>query len=289
MACRTIAAGIGGDVCTLEVGGVFDYAYIANRDDIDTFSRSANPMLITNLTMKTGKVLYKINGVKGSIKPGSTLVKGTYKDFYQHRLRFAAFKNDPDTMKVLSDMDGADLVAFVFNNNKSIEILGLEVGMEKMEQEREYQNRDSGLVSDVLLQTANEDTKSMEVYPPLIYRNIDYATSKAQLDGFLAPDTTAPLLTSAGTNTGGTIINLQYDETLDSGSVPAIGDFTTSPAKTISGVSISGDTVSVTVSAAFLNTDTITISYVPGTNKIRDMVGNTAAALSSEPVTNNVV
>ena len=102
------------------------------------------------------------------------------------------------------------------------------------------------------------------------------------------PDAAAPTLQSAATNVAGTQIGLIYDEALDANSAPAVGDFTTSPAKTISGVTVAGSGIILAVSPAFAHEDTITLDYTAGTNPIQDAAGNDAADLSAESVTNNV-
>ena len=50
-------------------------------------------------------------------------------------------------------------------------------------------------------------------------------TRSATVRNVVAPDTTAPVLQSAVTNTAGTTITLTYNEALDTGSVPAVDDF----------------------------------------------------------------
>ena len=103
------------------------------------------------------------------------------------------------------------------------------------------------------------------------------------------PDTTAPVLESAETSDDGTSVVLVYSELLDTASVPAVGDFTLSPARTISGVAVAARAVRLTVTPAFELGDTITLDYAVGTNPIQDTAGNDAAALSGESVTNNVL
>lgn len=105
----------------------------------------------------------------------------------------------------------------------------------------------------------------------------------------LGGDVTPPVLSTATVeNAAPSNIVLTYNEALDTGSTPATGDFTPSGGKTVTGVVVSGSTVTVTVNTPYANGDTITISYTPGTNKIRDVAANNAASLSSQAVTNNV-
>ena len=88
----------------------------------------------------------------------------------------------------------------------------------------------------------------------------------------------------------GASLTLSYAETLDGGSRPAPGDFTVevgSNGRTITGVSVSGSTVTLIVNPAVEHGDTgIRVSYTPGTRPVRDAVGNDAEGLSNRPVTN---
>ena len=102
------------------------------------------------------------------------------------------------------------------------------------------------------------------------------------------PDTTAPVLQSVATNAAGTLISLTYNEALSNTSIPAAGDFTFAPAKTISVFSVAGSVVTLSVSTAFIAGETITLDYAVGTNPIQDVEGNDAASFSGEAVTNNV-
>ena len=88
----------------------------------------------------------------------------------------------------------------------------------------------------------------------------------------------------------GASLTLTYGEALDGGSRPAAGDLTVEvdgAGRSVSGVSISGSVVTLTLSSAVEQGDTaIRVSYTPGTNPIRDAVGNEARGLSNQAVTN---
>lgn len=101
---------------------------------------------------------------------------------------------------------------------------------------------------------------------------------------------TVPVFVSAVVeNATPTKVVLTYDQTLDESSVPATTDFTL-PGKTISGVSIVGSTVEVTVSVAYEYGDVITIDYTAGANPIQGATGGPDAdSLADAPVTNNIV
>ena len=88
----------------------------------------------------------------------------------------------------------------------------------------------------------------------------------------------------------GSSLTLTYGEALDGGSRPASGDFTVqvgSNERTVNAVDVVGTTVTLTLSLAVEHGDTgIRVGYTPGTNPIRDAVGNDALGLSSRSVTN---
>ena len=88
----------------------------------------------------------------------------------------------------------------------------------------------------------------------------------------------------------GASLTLTYGEALDPGSRPASADFTVQvdgSGRSVSGVSISGSVVTLTLNPAVEHGDTgIRVNYTPGTNPIRDAVGNDARGLSSQSVTN---
>ena len=98
------------------------------------------------------------------------------------------------------------------------------------------------------------------------------------------------LASTGGAVVNGTVLTLTFDEALDGGSTPASGDFTVpggDQTRTVSRVSVSGSTVALTLDVGAEHLETgIQVSYTPGTNRIRDVPGNEAEALSREPVTN---
>lgn len=99
-------------------------------------------------------------------------------------------------------------------------------------------------------------------------------------------DIIPPSLISIATNSAGTQIILTYSKTLGA-VIPATTDLVFS-GKTNTAVAVTGATVIVTLSTAYLSSNTITGSYTPGTNKIQDIPGNFAASFSGISVTNNI-
>lgn len=113
-------------------------------------------------------------------------------------------------------------------------------------------------------------------------------TAYSVTNNIAAPDVIAPTLLSAiVSNAAPSNIVLTYNETINPAIIPATSTGAVS-GKTITGVAISGSTVTYTVNTPFVFGDTITFSYTQGVNKIQDMSGNFAANLVSQAVTNNI-
>ncbi len=94
-----------------------------------------------------------------------------------------------------------------------------------------------------------------------------------------------PALASAAVN--GAALTLTYGEVLDGSSTPATDAFTVTVAgsgRMVTHVSVSGRVVTLTLASAVAHGETVTVSYSPGTNPIRDAAGNGAIGLSNEPV-----
>jgi uncharacterized repeat protein (TIGR02059 family) len=107
-------------------------------------------------------------------------------------------------------------------------------------------------------------------------------------------DTTAPTFSSAVLNSAGTQITLTYSETLSTTPIPtsrfAVSDSGT--AVTVSSVPISGSTITLALASIINSGRVVTLSYTDPTvgddlGAIQDFVGNDAASLSSQNVTNS--
>lgn len=101
-------------------------------------------------------------------------------------------------------------------------------------------------------------------------------------------DTTAPTVASAEILTN--ILQIGFNEPLGS-NVPATSAFSVTfdgAQQIVSGVSVSGDTVELTISGPHvLHYQTVLVSYTqPGINRIADVAGNAAASFTNQAVTN---
>jgi hypothetical protein len=106
-------------------------------------------------------------------------------------------------------------------------------------------------------------------------------------------DTTPPTLVTASVEAAEpNKVLLSYSESLDTGSVPANGDYTVTvngSSRTVTGVSVLSTSVKVTFGgAAVVSGNTIGLNYTAGTNPVQDVAGNNAANLSGLVPDNNV-
>lgn len=101
-------------------------------------------------------------------------------------------------------------------------------------------------------------------------------------------DTTAPVRQSATVN-GNTLV-LTYNEALNT-AAPALSSYSyvlnNGAAVNPATVVVNGQIVTMTFATGALQGQAAALSYVPGTNSIRDTAGNAAAAFTSIAVTNN--
>ena len=98
------------------------------------------------------------------------------------------------------------------------------------------------------------------------------------------PDATPPTVSNV-TGTDGTI-TINFNEDLLASSVPGVGDFTALVNLTpvaVTGVSVSGSTVTVSLANPLVSGDSVTIAY--NGSSIKDLAGNAAAAFGPTPVT----
>jgi hypothetical protein len=101
-------------------------------------------------------------------------------------------------------------------------------------------------------------------------------------------DTTPPVITSIHVETATpNQVFFDYNEALDSGSVPVASDYGFLPGAPTS-VAISGSRVTVTVATPYAFGDSIQAGYTAGSNPVRDISGNNAANFSGQTVTNNI-
>ncbi len=106
---------------------------------------------------------------------------------------------------------------------------------------------------------------------------------QAFIDFYLknASDKTAPVVQSASVS--GSKLTLTYNEGLDTTAIPGKASYSVvvnGQARTVTAVELVNNQVVLTLSASVVSTATVLVSYIPGSNSLRDLNGNTAVGFS---------
>ena len=115
-------------------------------------------------------------------------------------------------------------------------------------------------------------------------------TSAASSNLTLSVDTVLPVISTAAVNAKQ--ITLVYSENLDSGNLPAASAFAVTRAGnpgTVSAVSITDNTITLTLAESVQNGESVSLSYTnpSGSSTIHDLSGNNAVNLVSKSLTNS--
>lgn len=189
-ACDGISASILQNCSNPPVAGTGDVLYLINREDIDVVTLDTTGIdphaIVTDITLLSGKLAYKVEGRNNSNVAGSELQKGTYFDSYQHNVSFVAFDITPATKAQIEKMvQRGDLIAIVENNNRSatgntaFEMYGYASGLDVLTQTRNTGDTDSQ--GSYMIALGSPEV-SKEPHLPYSVFDTDYATTKALLE-----------------------------------------------------------------------------------------------------------
>ena len=105
---------------TQPVGGLKATIYLINRSEITSVTYdNAKKLLVTDLTLDTGKVAYKLVGTKKALKAGSErVVADDMPDAWKHKLSFHGYEFDSASVENMDSL--GDLVAIVERNDASV-------------------------------------------------------------------------------------------------------------------------------------------------------------------------
>ncbi len=191
MACNLIDDDISYDVCDPLTGGVHSTFYIANKDDIESITYDGtNKMLATDITMKTTKQFFTIEGQLQSLEPSYKLVTGKYINQYEHEVKFLIFSIDPATKQQILAMKDGDFVVIVQNNHVSTtgdtkwEIYGAQGGLKLQENGRNPQDTEN---LGAFTHTLRSIEGSREGKPPVSLFITSAAATQTLIDDLLAP------------------------------------------------------------------------------------------------------
>jgi hypothetical protein len=183
MACGLLSAGLTLSCTNKLVGGVSPNVWIANKDDIDTWTYDGtNSLIVDSITMKATKAFYLFEGKLKSTEPAARTVKGSYDNTWEHEVKIRAFDISPATLKAVAAMKDSQVVIIVQNNtkgtagNSKYDIYGLEGGLFCELAERLPQNADDAGAWNITYKTQEY---AREANPPYRLFDTDEATTDA--------------------------------------------------------------------------------------------------------------
>lgn len=158
-------------------------AILLNIDDIDKGESTVTGGVISALEMLGSAKGYRWVSARNGIDANATLVRGTYRNAYQHQVVVRVFEKTQDEKDQINKLTGARVVAIVKNvDRKNVatkyEVYGWENGLELTDFQAPTTDTD-GIVGTVTLQSSDNTPESM--IPMSLY-----ATSEAATDALVA-------------------------------------------------------------------------------------------------------
>lgn len=145
-----------------------------------------------------------------------------------------------------------------------------------------------GLVIELPMGISADDKVTADVVIQVTSQVILDIGSTVPEDEAEAPQRTSQVIQDATSNR----LDINYNQTLDSGSVPAASAFAVvvaGSARTVNSVAISASQVRLTLASAVTYGQVVTVAYtVPGSNPIQNEAGVDASSFGAVSVTNNV-
>ena len=185
--CAEIAAGVAFDCDNIPNKGVDATIYIANFNDIASYTFNASTNIASAITMVSGKTFFSFEGSKTSAKPKSIMRKLPFINVHDHEVSSAVFKVDAPTFTVMQDMCGGKFVMIVKNNfigtagETEYKIYGKDSGLFMENLVYDPYNADGAL----LTFTLKSDPDSPESRLPVAFYNTNRATTAAAVAALL--------------------------------------------------------------------------------------------------------
>ena len=116
--------------------GTADNAWVINFDDISAVSYNiANPEIVEDIVLASGKSAFLIEGKNNSIEPSESLVKAKYSENFDHSVGVIVFQNGPTIKQQLNKAPKGRFVIITENKYKgasgesAFEVRGLTSGL----------------------------------------------------------------------------------------------------------------------------------------------------------------
>ena len=188
--CAKISAGIAFDCDNPLIPGVdAEQLILINRSDIDTVTLDvSNKHIVTALTLSSasGTAAYAYEGINNSVRPlGESLTDGFTPFKFSHAVEFRIFDRTAPTKEQVRNIVAGDIVAIYFRKGQTIEIMGLDTGLNNNTVTFNEYEEDSAYLMNIATDTDNGD------FEPFLPRTFDtgagFAADKATILALLVP------------------------------------------------------------------------------------------------------
>lgn len=186
--CANISKNLVLSQCAAGVAAIEPELILINFDDIDRASSEVNGNVISELVLLDAKKGYKYSSAKNAMEADSPLVKGTYRNAFDHKVVARVFDKTQDIKDELMKLKEGKVVAIVKNVDKRneatrYEVYGWENGLEMGDLQAPSTDAD-GVIYNITLQSGDNAKESQ--LPMSLYAGALTAT-ETMVAGLVAP------------------------------------------------------------------------------------------------------
>lgn len=186
--CANISKNLVLNQCAAGVAAIEPELILINFDDIDRASSVVDGNVISELVLLNAKKGYKYSSAKNAMEADSPLVKGTYRNAFDHKVVARVFDKTQDIKDELMKLKEGKVVAIVKNVDKRneatrYEVYGWENGLEMGDLQAPSTDAD-GVIYNITLQSGDNAKESQ--LPMSLYAGTLTAT-ETMVAGLVAP------------------------------------------------------------------------------------------------------
>ena len=173
--------------------GLKQNLYLANYDDVESVTYSAvsgEENVITDITMKTGKAFFKVEGVNASLSTNQEQVRTATATGWRHYIDFSIFDVSSQSRLNINAMSRVKLVAITLQPNDTslgngpIEVHGWDAGLELITATRNASDAETGGAYRLQLATPENGRENRL---PEVFWSTNYTTTETAVEDLLTP------------------------------------------------------------------------------------------------------
>lgn len=186
--CANISKSLVLSQCAAGVAAVEPELILINFDDVDRAECAVTGNVISELALSATKNGYKYTSAKNAMETDSPLVKGTYRNAFDHKVVARVFDKTQDIKDELNKLKEGKVIAIVKNVDKRneatcYEVYGWENGLEVADLQAASTDAD-GVIYNITLQSGDNAKESQ--LPMSLYAGA-LAATETMIAGLIAP------------------------------------------------------------------------------------------------------